>query len=289
LIVPSIEKVYLINNTCADAITVKNATGTGIAVPAGKTMWVYNTGANVVDAVTHLTSLTLASALPIASGGTGSNATTYCNVQTNVNGILPVVNGGTGSNASTGTGSVVLATSPTISSPTLTGTPVAPTASVTTDSTQIATTAFVRDIIPTGLISLWSGSIASVPSGWLLCDGSNGTPDLRNRFIVGAGSAYAVAATGGSADAIVVSHNHTATSSVSDPGHAHSLRLGYYYGGGSPGGNLPVTPDGSEFGTYTTASASTGISVSTSVASTGSSGTNANLPPYYALAYIMKA
>jgi hypothetical protein len=77
LIVPAIEKIYIINNTCADAITVKNSSGTGIAVPAGKTMYVYNDGTNVVDAVTHLTSLTLATALPVASGGTGSNTATF--------------------------------------------------------------------------------------------------------------------------------------------------------------------------------------------------------------------
>ena len=95
LIVPAIEKVYIVNNGCADAITVKNNSGTGIAVPAGKTMWVYNNGTNVVDAVTHLTSLTLGTALPIASGGTGSTSTTYANLQSNVSGILPVANGGT--------------------------------------------------------------------------------------------------------------------------------------------------------------------------------------------------
>jgi hypothetical protein len=67
LIVPAIEKAYLVNNGCADAITVKNATGTGIAVPAGKTMWVFNTGSNVVDAVTHLSSLTLTTPLPNSS------------------------------------------------------------------------------------------------------------------------------------------------------------------------------------------------------------------------------
>jgi hypothetical protein len=73
-----IEKLYLVNNTCADAITVKNTTGTGIAVPAGKTMFVFNNGTNVVDATTYLSSLTLGSALPVASGGTGatSNAAT---------------------------------------------------------------------------------------------------------------------------------------------------------------------------------------------------------------------
>jgi hypothetical protein len=67
LIVPAIEKAYLVNNGCADAITVKNASGTGIAVPAGKTMWVFNTGSNVVDAVTHLSSLTLTTPLPNSS------------------------------------------------------------------------------------------------------------------------------------------------------------------------------------------------------------------------------
>lgn len=66
-----IDKPYLINNGLADTVTVKNTTGTGVAVPAGKTMWVYNNGTNVVDAVTHLSSLTLSTALPVASGGTG--------------------------------------------------------------------------------------------------------------------------------------------------------------------------------------------------------------------------
>jgi hypothetical protein len=101
LIVPAIEKVYIVNNGCADAITVKNSGGTGIAVPAGKTMWVYNNGTNVVDVSTHLTSLTLGTALPIASGGTGSTSTTYANLQSNVSGILPIANGGTNSNATT--------------------------------------------------------------------------------------------------------------------------------------------------------------------------------------------
>jgi hypothetical protein len=73
LVVPSIEKVYIVNNGTDGIITVKNTTGTGIAVPAGKTMWMYNNGTNVVDVTTHLTSLTLASPLPVASGGTGGN------------------------------------------------------------------------------------------------------------------------------------------------------------------------------------------------------------------------
>ena len=135
-------------------------------------------------------------------------------------------------------------------------------------------TAFVA-----GMIMLWSGSSATIPSGWLLCDGSSSTPDLRNRFVVGATSTYAVGATGGSADAIVVSHTHTAT--VTDPGHAHTLP--YNANVTTGGGNTGIRNSGS----ISTSTATTGITVANST--TGSSGTNANLPPYYALCYIMKA
>jgi hypothetical protein len=71
-----IEKLYLINNGLANQVTVKNTSGTGVIVPAGKTMFVYNNGTNVVDATTYLSSLTLGSALPVASGGTGVTAST---------------------------------------------------------------------------------------------------------------------------------------------------------------------------------------------------------------------
>jgi hypothetical protein len=67
-----IDKLYLVNNGLSDAVTVKNTSGTGIAVPAGKSMFVYNNGTNVVDAITHLSSLTLGTALPVASGGSGA-------------------------------------------------------------------------------------------------------------------------------------------------------------------------------------------------------------------------
>lgn len=130
-----------------------------------------------------------------------------------------------------------------------------------------------------GMIMLWSGSSASIPSGWLLCDGSNSTPDLRNRFVVGATSTYAVGATGGSADAIVVSHTHTAT--VTDPGHLHTAAV-FQQGGANVNGN-----PGTTLNSGNTSTATTGITVANST--TGSSGTNANLPPYYALCYIMKA
>ncbi|CAB4166343.1 hypothetical protein UFOVP837_20 [uncultured Caudovirales phage] len=174
-------------------------------------------------------------------------------------------------------------------SPTLTGTPLTPTASSGTSTTQIASTAFVATAVaaafPSGGIIIWSGSVASVPSGWYLCNGSNGTPDLRNRFVVGAGSTYAVADTGGSANAIVVAHTHTATSTVTDPGHTHSIRND----NNNQNGIIPNGGDGTGASTTTVNSATTGITVATTNSTEGSSGTNANLPPYYALAYIMKA
>lgn len=148
----------------------------------------------------------------------------------------------------------------------------------------LQTSAATVDPFIAGMIMLWSGSIGSVPSGWALCNGSNGTPDLRDRFVVAAGSTYAVNATGGSADAIVVSHTHTATSVVTDPGHTHGIA-------GSTA-NVPTNsnqsyPTGSTTNVVS-GSAVTGITVATTNATAGTSGTGANLPPYYALAYIMK-
>lgn len=141
-------------------------------------------------------------------------------------------------------------------------------------TTWVSQAAFIA-----GMIILWSGSAASIPSGWALCDGTSGTPDLRNRFIVGAGDTYAVGTTGGSANATLVSHTHTA--SVTDPGHVHSILGTSGSNFGQPLGGSPqiVSPT-------TTSSATTGISVG--ISTVGSSATNANLPPYYALCYIMK-
>jgi hypothetical protein len=76
LVVPSIEKPYIVRNDCADSVVVKTTAGTGITVPAGKTMWVYSDATNVVDAVTHLSSLTLGTDLAVSDGGTGASTFT---------------------------------------------------------------------------------------------------------------------------------------------------------------------------------------------------------------------
>jgi len=183
-----------------------------------------------------------------------------------------------------------------LNSPALTGTPTGPTASTGTNTTQLATTAFVQTALSgafsTGMIMMWSGTIATIPSGWVLCNGSNSTPDLRNRFIIGAhsdsaGVAYSTVTgsntqTGGTKDAINVSHTHTAT--VTDPGHSHTLtNLATYSDTVSGGGITIQTRTNSN---NTSATATTGITVANSTE--GSSGTDQNLPPYYALAFIMK-
>jgi hypothetical protein len=142
--------------------------------------------------------------------------------------------------------------------------------------------------IPSGGIFLWSGSIGSIPAGYVLCNGTNGTPDLRDRFVVGAGSTYAVNSTGGSADSVVVSHTHAAT--VTDPGHFHRSGMVTNAGDNAYGTDGSLNSIfGSSAGVGSackTETKTTGISVAN--ASAGVSGTNANLPPYYALCYIMK-
>jgi len=110
--------------------------------------------------------------------------------------------------------------------------------------------------LPAGIICLWHGSIASIPDGWTLCNGANGTPDLRDKFLVGACSTYAVDETGGS-----VNHNHTFTGD----GHTHDIPVG------------TAIAAGTEYVDETDSNAATGTT------------DNANgLPPYHALAYIMK-
>jgi len=272
VIPPVAEKLYtVINNTTGGyAIRVIGATGTGVNIPNGSTCLVYGDGTNFYGALSGTTNIfNVAGALSVTSTTTLGAALTYGGV--------------TLSNAVTGTGNMVLS-----ASPTFTGTPIAPTAAPGTNTTQVATTAFVQaaSLVPSGVVVMWSGSIVSIPSGWYLCDGSNGTPDLRNRFVVGAGSTYAVAATGGSADAIVVSHTHTATST--DSGHTHNA-ITQVSGESSQGAQYTNSFSGSVDTTSTQLIQTGTANITTTVATAGSSGTNANLPPYYALAYIMKA
>ena len=155
-------------------------------------------------------------------------------------------------------------------------------------ATLTATTLVGNGVVPVGGIIMWSGSIASLTSSapnFKLCDGNNGTPDLRNRFIIGANADNSGNATtnietgtysgsnipkqsGGFKNAILISHTHTQT------------------GGGTAddgGSNVPGSTSG---GTQSNIS-TTGVNVN-NAASTTQTGCDANLPPYFALAYIMR-
>lgn len=178
------------------------------------------------------------------------------------------------------------------------------------------------DIVPPGVILMWSGSIASIPSGWALCNGSNGTPNLLSRFIVGAGSSYAVGDTGGANSvsltvAQLPAHNHSASTgsagshshsgSASSAGsHTHTIQrrelghsgswvsIAYSNPAGASGAWVDVSNQvlrNSAAGAHTHSLSinSNGAHTHTvSVGNTGSGQAHENRPPYYALAYIMK-
>lgn len=211
LIVPAIEKVYIVNNGCADAITVKNSSGTGIAVPAGKTMYLYNNGTNVVDAITHLSSLTLGTALPIASGGTGSTSTTYANLQSNVTGTLPVSNGGTGA-TTLNSAAVVIGNG--TSAPTF----VAPGTSgniLTSNGSAWASTAPAAQGFDSGTVMIFAQT--SAPTGW-----TKDTSNYNNsalRIVTGSVS------TGGSVDFTTAFASQTPSGTVSVSGSAGNTTL----------------------------------------------------------------
>ena len=139
---------------------------------------------------------------------------------------------------------------------------------------------------PAGIIGMWSGTIASIPSGWALCDGQLGRPDLRNKFVVGAGGSYAVNAGGGNKDAIVVSHTHTGTVAS----HTHPTVLTNVYGinDSSVAQNAFPASRCSRINGCTLGNTGDVSSPAAAISTDGSSGTNANLPPYYALCYIVK-
>jgi len=140
--------------------------------------------------------------------------------------------------------------------------------------------------IPTNIIIMWSGAINEIPSGWFLCNGSNGTPNLVNRFVVGSGSKYLLDQNGGNKDAVNIEHTHTATIQTTN-NHQHSpINTGF-------NNNPPGTLD--RFRTFGFANSSSvyasnsagAHSHTASITAAGGSGTDKNLPPYYALAYIM--
>ena len=139
----------------------------------------------------------------------------------------------------------------------------------------------VGDSVPSGVITMWSGAIADIPTGWALCNGQNGTPNLLDRFIIAAGNNSAPGDTGGAE-----THTHgitvdaTALSIDQMPNHAHSF--GPYGQIVAAGNERTGMPEG---GSYSYSGKQGGGLGHVHSASSGSA---SNIPPYYALAYIMK-
>lgn len=128
--------------------------------------------------------------------------------------------------------------------------------------------ASLNQVIPTGVIVMWSGSIASIPPGWALCNGANGTPNLQDKFIVGAGSGYNPNDTGGA--------NSITLTEAQMPTHNHAV---YHHAGWQgPGANTAGAGGGDNVT----------LVIPGTTSSSGSSQAHENRPPYYALAYIMK-
>jgi microcystin-dependent protein len=347
LVVPTIEKPYLVNNGTADTITVKTSGGSGIGVPSGKTMWVYVDGTNVVDAVTALSSLkadggvtvdnitidgteidlssgdlTLDVAGDIVLDAAGdevifkdgstnvghvsmdSDNLTIKSLVSDKDVIFQGNDGGSGitaltldmSEAGEATFNAGLTAPGTITSSgtlavtgnlTLDGASGTASTTVLTSAGSGATPTWASPF-PSGMIVLWSGSTGSIPSGWVLCNGSNSTPDLRDRFVVGAGSTYSVDATGGSATVTPSGTNAgTALSESQLPAHNHTTTITFTNGTTSSSSSTRLAGGGATtLGTQTYDTDNTGSGATHTHTFTGDSQTN--LPPYYALAYIMK-
>jgi microcystin-dependent protein len=192
---------------------------------------------------------------------------------------------------------------------------------VVCDGTNVApaTTTPSSAFFQTGMIMLWSGSIGTIPTGWVICNGSNGTPDLRDRFVIGAGGSYSPMNTGGASSVSLGTGNLPAhTHGINDPGHNHGINdPSHDHGVSDPGhdhgyaamqapwnginDDVKAGQDGSQYDQLTSTEytgisingAYTGISINgaytgISTQSTGSGSSFSVLNPYYALAYIMK-
>jgi hypothetical protein len=225
IIAPAKSHIYVISNGSDSVVTIKTSTSTGIAVPVDNTYLVY------FDPTIGIVDFKLVG----KASATANTANTL------------VLRDATGNFAA---GTITAALTGNVAG-TLTGviasTTTATTQAVADNSTLVATTAFVRSIIPAGVIMLWSGAVGAIPTGWLLCNGTSGTPDLRDRFVVGAGATYAVGVAGGTADAIVVNHTHTFTGTTGGQSatHQHDSSWGESSGTPSPFGVSGRTGRGS--------------------------------------------
>lgn len=147
-------------------------------------------------------------------------------------------------------------------------------------------------MIPPGIICMWSGSAASIPEGWALCNGSNGTPNLQNRFIVGAGDTYTVGATGGAntvtlTTAQLPAHAHSGATNTTGA-HTHPIS-GYIGSNDASTPNMAGAREGVSYrATNLTATTAGNHAHSFTTNTAGSGAAHENRPPFYALCFIMR-
>jgi hypothetical protein len=297
LTIPNLRKPYTVKNNANATVQVKTASGAAFNCPTNSESYIYCDGLDVVsgrsitagaNAITSLASPFNSPAftgVPTApTAGTGTNTTQVATtafvnaeIASDTANLAPLNSPAltgvpTAPTATTGTNTTQLATTAYVvarvaqDAPTKTGTGASGTWDIAitgnaatatnatnatnasnavtqapgTNNTTIATTAFVQQevtaltVIPAGLITMWSGSVASIPAGWVLCDGTSSTPDLRDRFVVGAGSTYIPGNTGGAATATLSvtnlpSHQHgisgSGTTSAVSNDHVHSFNV----------------------------------------------------------------
>ncbi len=306
-------EITIVNNLIDSSVANLNATAN--AIVANTQIYVDNLTANLNAVYNNL----LANISTIDSGLAGVTVAWTANAANQQVEINSLISGAY-------TNSNVASYLPAYNGPIAASVVTATTLPYNTSNTALATTAFVQSVLPRGMIVMWGGTIVNIPVGWQLCDGSNGTPDLRNQFIMGAGSAYNPGQTGGSGSASfsigtsnLPAHSHsfsgtgtasgtTATSfaNLYDPTHVHTVNQragavtdnGTSGGGGALQGNGPLASYGVTLNPASTGISDTGHthSFSASVTVSGTTGTTgsgtpisvATVPPFYALAYIQK-
>jgi len=319
------QKIYFVYNTTAQSVVFTQGSGGNVTIAAGDSAVIYSNGGGGSAVVANLTDHFAMSSVKVTGGAINGTPIGATSASTGAFSTL--------SSSGLATLSSLTTASATISGGSVNGTPIgassASTGAFSTLSTSGAATLTSAVLngqlglgganygtsgqvvvsqgagsapvwgsgFPSGGIILWSGSVASIPSGWLLCNGSSGTPDLRDRFVVGAGSTYAVADTGGTAsvtlsESQIPSHTHTFSATTNTTGaHTHTEQNFSSNGTGDGSGPGASCCGGSieNSGVQTLSAGDHSHTVSGTTGAAGSGGSHENRPPYYALAYIMKS
>lgn len=256
------QRVFIVQNGSGESVILTQGSGGNVTVPNGSQAIVYCSGAGSTAAVVDIT-------------------TTYLRGENNLSDVDDIAAALENLGLTATASEINVLDGATVSTDELN----------TLDGVDTAGTGF--GYVPQGGIIMWSGAVVDIPTGWALCDGSDGTPDLRDRFVVGAGGAYAVDDTGG-ADTVTLTEAQI-------PTHAHYVNLNTNTTGSHQHTYNQTGINNIGVNTFATASANSSFTtvltgaagnhahnVQGNTNNTGGGGAHENRPPYYALALIMK-